>query len=82
MLYFSFALQMFERSAIIENNPFIYYENSIWFISMTVTAVGFGDFNIYTHQGMFIVSLASFWSSVNTSAIIVVLVNTLTLNSL
>lgn len=81
LLYFSFAIRVVERGIPIAQNPFEFYENCIWFIAITVTTVGFGDFIVRSSVGYAILVFCVLWGTMNISSMVVILVNTLTLNS-
>lgn len=65
----------------VEGNPFIYFGNCFWYVLVTATTVGYGDMRILSHIGYIIAIISMVWGTLIMSCILVILTNTLTLNS-
>ena len=79
--FFSFAFKITESGVPVDGNPFIYYENCLWLTFITNTTVGYGDVRIFTHLGYIVGVCCMIWGTLVMSCILVVLINTLSLNS-
>jgi hypothetical protein len=79
--FFSFAFQITESKIPVDSNPFIYFSNCLWFTFITATTVGYGDIRNFSHVGYILNIICMIWGTLLTSCILVILTNTLTLNS-
>jgi hypothetical protein len=80
-LFFSLAFQITESAVPIDNNPFIHFENCLWFTFITNTTVGYGDVHLFTHLGYVVEVFCLIWGTLIISCILVVLINTLSMNT-
>lgn len=55
--------------------------NSVWYVVITMTTVGFGDFFARSHVGRFAAVLSIFWGIFLTSMMVVTLTNSMTLDA-
>lgn len=55
--------------------------NSVWYVVITMTTVGFGDFFARSHTGRFAAVLSIFWGIFLTSMMVVTLTNSMTLDA-
>lgn len=79
--FFSFTIKITESSIPVISNPFIYYENCIWYVLTTTTTVGYGDIRLYSHMGYLFNVFATIFGSLCISAILFLVTNLLSLNS-
>jgi hypothetical protein len=80
-LFSSFTLSVTESKVPIEFNPFVYFQNCVWFTFITLTTVGYGDLRPYSHLGYIMSVFCMVWGTLLTSCTLVILTNTLTLSS-
>lgn len=85
VIIWAFGLRICERplSIVLEENAmnFNFFENSIWLIIITMTTVGYGDFYPRTFFGRLLDTFIAIWGIFIISMMVVVLSNTLKLDS-
>ena len=80
---FAFVIRIFERgiSAYTDDDYNVFF-NSIWFVTVTMTTVGFGDFTVRTIEGRSICIVACITGVFLFSLLIIVISNFLQMNSI
>lgn len=76
---FAFTFRIAE-SPVYTYSPSTSYSNMIWMTIITVTTVGYGDFNPKTEIGRLISTLCVSWGALIVSVMVVVLTQAFTMN--
>lgn len=83
VMTFAFAVRIFERGiSQYTGNDFNRYWNAIWFVSITMATVGFGDFTARTNEGRSICMVACMNGVFLLSLLIIAISNFLQMNSI
>ena len=78
LLMMSYQLRLFERKV---NSAFNNITTAMWYMIITMTTIGYGDYAAQSHMGRFIVILIAFWGVFYVSLFVVALNNMLNFSS-
>ena len=76
---FTFAFRVAE-TVVYETSPLTNYSNMMWMTVITMTTVGYGDFNPKTQVGRLIGALCVSWGVLIVSVMVVVLTQAFAMN--
>jgi hypothetical protein len=75
LFIFTFCIRVLERGITFPNQDFNSYFNSLWYLLMTMTSVGYGDFSVRSNEARIVAIFACLFGSFLTSLLLLTLTN-------